>query len=336
MDKLSFIKIAPAIALTMCSMVFTSCSDDDENGGGSTPDGPTTTFSDKLLTQVGEYKFHYDEKKRCDIVYYVDSYDNETYTEAEINYENNSIYFDSEGTNMKVSFNKDGYITKISGSWDESEGDDIYTGKLSMSFVYDNSGHLTSMSLSSEEKEIYEGEEYRYSGTGNATYTWDNSNLVTITTKYNDIEDGEEYESIDKYEITYNEEMENKTRQMPYILTSPLFDYDASVLASVGMFGVGPKNLPETIANEFTEDGLSSPYYYEENVSYELNSDGTIKCEYMDYETIDYTYTAISDFNSKAVSRSFITPKTSRASKNGHRLYNMLKHLQKRNIDTRK
>lgn len=330
MDKLSFIKIAPAIALTMCSMVFTSCSDDDENDGSSTPEGPTTTFSDKLLTQVGHYMFNYDDKNRCDAVYYVNDYDGSTYPEAEIDYKSSSIYFNTEETNMKVNFNNQGYITKAYGSWEESGDGYVYKGSLSMSFDYDKSGHLTSITTKAEGEEKYDGEGYSYSSIGKAKFTWDNGNLINMTTEYNDIEDGEEYEFIDTYEISYNEGIENKTRQMPYILSASMFDYDASVLANIGMFGVGTKNLPETIVNSYIEDGES---YGEdiERVSYELNSDGTIKREYHDYETIEYTYTALDDISSKAASRYAANLSTSKDNKAGHRLYKMFKHLQKRN-----
>lgn len=330
MNKKFIFSIVPGIALALCSIAFSSCGDDEEeNSGGSNPGGPSVTFSDKLLTQAGQYIFHYDEKKRCNVVETYDYYDG-PFKEVEIDYSDNSVYFDSEGMGMKVAFNQKGYITKLSGSWNENEEGEVSSGSLSISFTYDKSNHITSTTLTSDEKEIYEGIEFKYSGTGKSTYTWSNDNLVNITTKYVDYENGEKSETIDKYDITYNEGMENKTRQIPVVLSYYLIDYDISSVAIVGLFGVGPKNLPEIIINEYTEDGESYEPY-ETNVSYELNSDGTIKSENIDGEIQDYAYTAINDVRSKMASSSAKHYAGPKARKAGTKLFRMLKHLQKRN-----
>ena len=80
------------MAFALCSVAFTSCGDDDE--GGPTPQGPTTTFAGKLPTQVGSYTFHYDDNGRCTRV--SSSYGNV----LEIDYKRNIIMTDGEDDYM--------------------------------------------------------------------------------------------------------------------------------------------------------------------------------------------------------------------------------------------
>ena len=168
------------MAFALCSVAFTSCGDDDE--GGPTPQGPTTTFAGKLPTQVGSYTFHYDDNGRCTRV-------SSSYSDVlEIDYKRNIIMTDGEDDYMNITFNSKGYITKMSGSWNYSEGGEYEKGSGTVTFKYDGDGHLTTYSGTSKESYSFDGEKYSYTGYGNVSCTWRGGNLVSAEYTYEETE----------------------------------------------------------------------------------------------------------------------------------------------------
>ena len=101
--------LVPCMAMALCSISFTSCSDDDEGG---VPSGPSITFGGENLMSVDDYIFWYDGNGRCYKV--SDGWNDDV---VEIDYETGMIRSDDLGTEMNISFNSKGYITSLSASW---------------------------------------------------------------------------------------------------------------------------------------------------------------------------------------------------------------------------
>lgn len=282
MNKKSLRYFVPCLAMALCSVAFTSCSDDDE---GSVPTGPTTTFDGKQLVAVGNYTFRYDDRNRCDgVSYYNDDF-------IDINYDNSTIYLDDDFDELggyKVKFNGKGYISNISASWNFSEGSDRYNGSGSISFSY-NGDRLVSQEMNSKEEYAYEGERYSYSATGKTTLEWRNGDLVSGSMRYEESEDDYESWMADEFTVTYDETLANPHKQFPYVLYS-LLDEDYYVFGLVGMVGVGPEHLPASYEGEFSEEGQPWSESYSGNVGYGLNEDGTIDWERLNGSTYRYDY----------------------------------------------
>ena len=117
--EFGFLKKLSAAFLPVCIMIagalaFASCSDDDDNGNGGSSGGATTSINGKLLTKVGDCNFVYDEKNRLTKIY--DYYDDF----IEIDYSAGKAIM-TEGEEAKLSFTKNGYISKISMSWTDKD-----------------------------------------------------------------------------------------------------------------------------------------------------------------------------------------------------------------------
>lgn len=272
------------MAIALCSVAFTSCSDDDESG--YTPNGPTATYAGKLPVKVGNYNFQYDDNGRCTNV------TSSNGDEISIDYAKGKIYLDEMGDNMDVSFNKSGYITKISGSYDYSDYDESDKGSGNVTFKYNGDGNLTSMSISSKGTYTYDGESFPYSNSINATCKWSGGDLVSINYKYSESEDGEKYESTDVFTIDYDKTLDNETRMFT-MLWYNIFDNESFILAPVGLLGKGTAHLPEMFSYVYY-DGSDDDYEESHSVSYSLNPDGTIDWEDTYYETYNYRYMSFS------------------------------------------
>ena len=284
MNKKSWKYLVPCMAFALCSVAFTSCGDDDE--GGPTPQGPTTTFAGKLPTQVGSYTFHYDDNGRCTRV--SSSYGNV----LEIDYKRNIIMTDGEDDYMNITFNSKGYITKMSGSWNYSEGGEYEKGSGTVTFKYDGDGHLTTYSGTSKESYSFDGEKYSYTGYGNVSCTWRGGNLVSAEYTYEETENGDKDTETEDYTITYDETSDNETRQCPMALND-IFGDDMYLLSIVGLYGEGPAQLPERIEC-VGKDNYGSSYTDITNAAYGLNADGTIDWESLNGYRYDYSYTTFS------------------------------------------
>ena len=290
MNKNSWKYLVPCLAMALCSVAFTSCSDDDE--GGSTPQGPTATYAGKLPTKVGSYIYQYDEKGRCTKV--STSY----YDLLEIDYSKGIITMDDGEQEMKITFNGNGYITKMSGSWNYEDEYESESGSGTTTFKYNGDGNLTSVTATSKGKYSYDGEKGSFSGTSKTTCKWSGGDLISATWKYEEKAGGYTSWEKEEYTIAYNGTLDNKTRQYPMAL-SDLFGDDSYMLAAVGMFGKGPAHLPETITCKYSADDDNGSTYTSD-VEYGLNPDGTIDWEKFEYDTYYYSYSAYSSGDDEA------------------------------------
>ncbi len=257
--------------------VCCSCSDDDEANANSYAAGnPLVSQGKVLLTQLGHTRYEYDENFRPVAAYY---YNEEEWS---INYEKGLIsLYDGELPNLSCSFNSKGYITKIKGSFSESEYEDgvKYTEEMTvtMTFEYDGEGHLRTERYT-EDSKYTEGSEVETEHYDECEeYTWEQGNLVKMERK-----DDSESRTI---KATYGEQ-ENKYRQYPGLWSN----CDEVTMRAAGLCGIGPKNLLASYSKAY---GSSKPY--EHSVEYILNEDGTIKQENSG-EIFDFVYTPIEQY----------------------------------------
>ena len=286
MNKKFFLSVMPAVALAMCAFTFTSCDDDDDEY--RMPTGPAATYAGKLVTGVGSYKFHYDDNNRC---YKVTS----SYGDVVmIDYKRGTISLESEDEEFRVSFNGKGYITNMSGSWSDRDGEVTVKGSGSISYLYDGEGRLVSHKESASESGTYNGYRYSYNESASMSCKWVDGDLVSVLIRCDENEDGDKSWYTDEYTITYDKMNENAERQFPVVF-GDFFGDDYYTLAMVGMFGKGPAHLPETVIDEYEENG-GSTYTDRYNVSFGLNYDGTIDWERINGSAYTYSYmTYLSD-----------------------------------------
>lgn len=190
-------------------------------------------------------------------------------------------YGDEETVTGSINFetNGNGYVTKIIADMYSKVSDGSWTKtKSSATFSYDGDGQLTGGSTSGTVEGYNEeyGGNYSETGSGWGTYTWNGGNLVQIvgesteTMKMN----GMSVDCITKESasFTYGSE-QNPLRQ------NPVWDKGVEDLDLIGVFGVGPVNLPASSKSEYTEyvgSELESESAYETTYTFTLNSNGTI------------------------------------------------------------
>ena len=152
--------------MAVCAMTLSACGDDDDdNGGGSSTssvDNPLVNDGGLLLTSISyqsgssndmdTYYIYYDAKLRP--YKYTFGYDDYAEDVLIIDYDNGKMDMpDYDGaSNLSLSFNSKGYITKVKGSWSYSEDGDNYSGSLEWNASYDKDGHLTEMTTTEDEK----------------------------------------------------------------------------------------------------------------------------------------------------------------------------------------
>lgn len=278
--------------MAVCAMTLSACSNDDDdddndNGGGSSTssvDNPLVSEGGLLLTSISDqsgsiYNFYYDAKLRP----YKCTYESNLYAYDVliIDYDNGKMDMpDWDGaSNLSLSFNSKGYITKVKGSWSYSEDGDNYSGSLEWNANYDTDGHLTEMTTT----EVQKSDE-NDKGISKTTLSWTGGNLVSFNsdTKWYD-EDGQLEESASSTGIFTYGTQQNKYKQYPAIITVD----DIEGLFSMGLFGLGPNNLPTSYNEVSVEEYVGPEGYvdykseYKENYTstFTLNDNGSIDTE---------------------------------------------------------
>lgn len=281
------------LAMVMC--LFTACSDDDDD---KIPQGPTITYAGKLPSRIGNYSFVYDDNGRCIQI------KSGSYVYGEIDYNKGLLITDDE--EAKVSFNSKGYITGISASWSYKEDGDSYKGSGKISFSYNGKGQLVSYSESSSESGKEDGESFSYKGTYKSVYTWQDGNLVKVVTEEVDTEDGEVSEAGSTCTIEYGDQ-KNELGQYTVGLSDVLDMEDADIFAYVGMLGKASSYFPVSYTEKWYERDTEQEHEgeYRREMSYSLNSDGTVATERVGNETFSYSYIMYDEDNSLGRSAMF-------------------------------
>nr|MBP8907192.1 hypothetical protein [Odoribacter sp.] len=228
-----------------------------------------------------------------------------SYVYGEIDYDKGVVIMDDE--EAKVSLNSDGYVTGISASWNYNEDGYSYKGSGKISFSYNGNGQLVSYIESSSESGKEDGESFSSQGSYKATYTWKDGNLIKVVTKEESTEDGEKYEYGSTCTIEYGEE-KNELGQYTLGQAKVLDMEDADVFALVGMLGKASAYFPVSYTEEYYEKDSEQNYEneYSENMTYVLNTDKTIKTEYINGSPYSYSYVAIDNDSDNLKVRSLL------------------------------
>lgn len=282
MKTLKFLSVA-AVALAIAP-VFNSCKSDD---APDEPNGSEAAVIDGThVTSINNCHIGYDQHNRP--VSFTDGHDEDAIS---IDYNANKIYF--EDGELDVKFNKNGFITEMSSSWDlkyEEDGESYHSkgsGKITCS--YDKNNCLTSMKETSSETEKYSEskETYKYTRDAKTTLTWNNGNLVKIYSEEKENENGEKDEEHYTTDVEYSNDV-NPYKQFPLSLLDA-FEDGFDVFFAVGLFGNGPAYLPRSMSIE-DEDGYTDSY----NLTFSLNNNGSFNIEKYANQTWYYGYSDIS------------------------------------------
>ena len=327
--------------IAMMSFSLTSCSsdDDEDNDGGSASsiNNPLVKEGGLLLTSItcqfgysgdidyDTYRFFYDEKLRP---YKCDNGDDDDAAYFIIDYDNGKMdmpHWDG-ASNLSLSFNSKGYITKVKGSWSYSEDGDNFSGSLEWNASYDKDGHLTEMTTTEDEK----SDEYNEKGISKTTLSWIGGNLVSYNSdsKWYD-EDAQVDESDSSTGIFTYGTQQNKYKQYPAIIT-----VDDNGLFNMGLFGLGPNNLPTSYNEVSVEEYVGKKKEYNENYTstITINDNGSIDTEIWTNDRDNYPQKymySYSDVNSvsKGITRSVAMTSTMSASDKAKRIRDFMHKL---------
>lgn len=328
--------------MAVCAMTLSACSDDDDdNGGGSSTssvDNPLVSDGGLLLTSIScqrgssndidTYYIYYDAKLRPYKYSFVE-YDDYADDVLIIDYDNGKMDMpDWDGaSNLSLSFNSKGYITKVKGSWSYSEDGENCSGSLEWNASYDKDGHLTGMTMNEEEK----SDEDNDKGISKTTLSWTGGNLVSYNSesKWYD-EDGQVDESESSTGIFTYGTQQNKYKQYPAILAVS----DDTGLFNMGLFGIGPNNLPTSYSEVDVEEYKGNKYEDRENFTstFTLNDNGSIDTEIWTSDSDDYPKKYMygySDVNSvsRGITRSVAMTSTMSASDKAKRIRDFMHKL---------
>lgn len=296
--KSYFLKVLSALFIIFTTVGIVACGDDGDgdtsssfsSSGSSKVPAPYFTDANGNRIQVlsvisgdrTQASFTYDEKGNLTGLKY-DKYNN-TFSGSNFVLS----YSDNTGNaETKINTNSKGLITSIeskANSYRNYGNNENVTETYTNTFKYNSNKQLTNASIigttRSGDKESI-----------NIIMTWDNGNLskTEVEKKRIDGETGEVENSIyNTHTYMYGEEI-NTFKQMPGFIWRHFNEGLGGMLYAIGLFGVGPANLP----TGYTANGSSSSY----SLSYTLNADGSINTESVKhlgfnttFSTISYTY----------------------------------------------
>lgn len=299
MKNLKFMAFA---ALAMFSLVFVSCSkDDDDNGIGSATDSGApgeqsgTLVSDDAtinaavaglrVTSVGPYRYTYDENGVLESI----SDPGEWTTTAKDGFRLDYEFEDRYGEYEKMSVSpviKNNHIITISINDVFKEDRDEVQSTMTMNLTYNTKGQYVSAALSAKASGVLEGIRYSESGTGSIVNTYSADGRITQTVfSFSSNYGKTSYTTT--YEYDSSSEQPNKFYQYTNHLCQEIFYgsddlYDA--FAYVGLLGKASSYIPTRAICKGYEEG--EDYSYTKTFSCSFNVDGTIS--YADY--YNYTY----------------------------------------------
>lgn len=278
--------------------LFTACSDDDEENGGGQPSapviGPGGTNSGARLTSISNdwgygYYFQYNEDGTIKRIF--DSEGEEEYDWIAMTYNPFRIETEDYGFLKNVSFNDDGYLTRLAIEYSESDEEEGWseTGKDDMKLTYNSNGNLTKITFTGSYRGKEDGESFSGQYTGSITYSWKEGNLAKIQSTYNDVEDGESWKHTETYEFEYSDEV-NKFQQ--YIIGVDDATEYSEYFAPIGWLGKWSKNYPSSCTVLDVEEDSEGKYeetYTHSWSNFSTTSDGLLSG--YNYGGTKYTYT---------------------------------------------
>lgn len=289
--KKYFLMLAVALAT---GMMFTSCSsDDDEDGGGSGKSSAGQLDDGRgnhelpegyRLASVGnDFRYYYDEQGYLESFYA----DGDTY-----DFSTKGISFSDEGVEMKATFNGNGFISKLSGSYETTYDGAKMSATESGSVSYNSNKQITSITGSYKETGSYEGQKYSETENISINFSYSGKRLSKVVWKTNYSSPYGKGSETYTYTFEYNNEYENPYGQWTHYLTYCLPESDFfEALAYVGCFGRATAVLPDVIYEEeedVDEDGTSTDKdtYH---CSYTFNTYGALRKA----DGYEYKYTTV-------------------------------------------
>ena len=316
--------------MAVCAMTLSACGDDDDDNGGllltsiSCQSGSSNymnTYCINYDAKLRPYKYSFEYDDFANDILIID-YDNGKMDIPDPDWDGDGVW----PSNLSLSFNSKGYITKVKGSWSYAYADN-YAGSLEWNASYDKDGHLTEMTTTEEEKS-----DYYDKGISKTTLSWIGGNLVSYNSesKWYD-EDGQVVESDSSTGIFTYGTQQNKYKQYPAIIS--VYDYEV-VLFKMCLFGLGPNNLPTSYNVVGVEEDGGYKYEYKENYTstFTLNDNGSIDTEIWtsnrDNYPRKYMY-SYSDVNSvsRGITRSVAMTSTMSASDKAKRIRDFMHKL---------
>ena len=301
------LKLYGALFLALfAGVTFTACDDDDDNGiSGVTPSAtPSPALTDVngnkvLLTSAGNTRFEYDDNGKLTGVYTPE----QDFVVDPKDFSLSFKYDDGDAIvsyKISIALNADGLISKA--RLDHTEDYDYYgkeTRQIYLEYSYNNLRQVTSAKGSAKGEYVEDGERETMSADMSQKYTWTDGNLTkTVTSEKGSYRYGGEKDSYTFEDITtftYGD-LDNPVRQFPVCMS--ISTYSFGILNMVGLFGVGPAQLPVHCKSQTTET-WDDDYYYDDDYSYTseyspsfvMNDNGTIAEEWWDrYTYIPYGY----------------------------------------------
>ena len=316
--------------MAVCAMTLSACGDDDDDNGGllltsiSCQSGSSNymnTYCINYDAKLRPYKYSFEYDDFANDILIID-YDNGKMDIPDPDWDGDGVW----PSNLSLSFNSKGYITKVKGSWSYAYADN-YAGSLEWNASYDKDGHLTEMTTTEEEKS-----DYYDKGISKTTLSWIGGNLVSYNSesKWYD-EDGQVVESDSSTGIFTYGTQQNKYKQYPAIIS--VYDYEV-VLFKMGLFGLGPNNLPTSYNEVYVGEYEGNKSEYRENYTstFTLNDNGSIDTELWasdrDNYPLKYMY-SYSDINSvsKGITRSVAMTSAMSASDKAKRIRDFMHKL---------
>ncbi len=323
------------LAAMSLSVLFISCSDDD-NGGSGTPSSDnaviTTDDGEKLMVKSvldrwgNGVTYTYNEQWLPTSASCWDDYTyNFTYESSKMLCTMAVKYLDEgeiDENELTFSFNSAGYVSKMEVKETYDYDYESGSGSGSISYSYDNDGHLTAASGTVSGKGTEDGYTYSYTINLSATLTWTDGNFTKFSMTREYKESGYSFKETETGNFEYGSE-ENVYKQptMAYGFSISELWGEEFDLMFTGLFGKGTTMLPTSYASTYSDEEGS--YSNTETFSYTKNDDNTIHTEVADDGTLyTYTYATVS-------TRSIMpewTRSTSGTTDNGHK--SLLKRLR--------
>ena len=299
MKKNYLLTVLSVLLMTVLSICFVSCGDDDDaNSDGPSTAGVLDKDTNIRVKSVDNYTFYYNDKGQIDYI-------TEGNSRYDFSYNPNKIVMSYRGeveAEYTVSYNTLGYITRIGGS-ETFQEDGTVEINGSASLNYDSSGHLTSVNGSSTEK--YKGVTTK--STGTATLKWQNNRLISAIWESTEQEEEGTITYTEQYDYDYANNINdyyNKHHQYAPSLEGAYGDDPEEAFAFVGLLGKGPLYLPSTCTESWNEKTRASDSGSNtERFSYGFNDDGSIMyCNvnssryYYSYEYLTETRSAVEGY----------------------------------------
>ncbi|MBR0432582.1 MAG: hypothetical protein IJK15_02625 [Bacteroidaceae bacterium] len=300
--KKYFLMLAVALAT---GMVFTSCGDDDdEGGGGGSFSGKSTAGQlddgrgnhelpeGYRISSVGsDFRYYYDERGNLEQIYADGDY---------YDFSQKGMTLEADGYTVKLSFNSNGFLSKVTGSGiEEYDGIELKLTE-NYSISYNSNKQISSITGSAKETGKYEGKTYSMTGNGSINYTYSGKVLKKVVWK--STESGSDGKSSETYTYTfdYNNEYENVYGQWTHYLLYCVLESDIfEALAYCGCLGRASSILPDVVYEEQyeVEDGETYEDSDTYKCSYSFNTYGALRRA----DGRDYTYKTITpDYDVKA------------------------------------